>query len=295
MNKSLKRVIVSAMALSLLVPAVSAPKAEAAAKPKLSAKSVKVTVGATKKITVKKVKAKKIKKTTWSLPKKGKKIVSLSAKKKTGVTLKGKKAGKTTLTAKVKVGKKTYKLKTKITVVKKTAVITAKPTQGATKAPATTAPTKTPASTATATPTATPVATFRPLVTPNMTEVPKKSADSFATTKPAATINPATKVGYSVDFEDVLIGTRTEDAITGDGIKGVVLRGHDKAADGGVGTSKDYLDVVDGKDLPVEGNTTNVLHLHREDKTWQGPMMNITRSEERRVGKECRSRWSPYH
>ena len=61
MNKSLKRVIVSAMALSLLVPAVLAPKAEAAAKPKLSAKSVKVTVGAKKKVTVKKVKAKKIK------------------------------------------------------------------------------------------------------------------------------------------------------------------------------------------------------------------------------------------
>lgn len=54
MNKSLKRVIVSAMALSLLVPAVLAPKAEAAAKPKLSAKSVKVTVGAKKKVTVKK-------------------------------------------------------------------------------------------------------------------------------------------------------------------------------------------------------------------------------------------------
>lgn len=58
MNKSLKRVIVSAMALSLLVPAVSAPKAEAAAKPKLSAKSVKVTVGAKKKVTVKKSKSK---------------------------------------------------------------------------------------------------------------------------------------------------------------------------------------------------------------------------------------------
>ena len=70
MNKSLKRVIVSAMALSLLVPAVLAPKAEAAAKPKLSAKSVKVIVGAKKKVTVKKVKAKKIKKTTWSLPRK---------------------------------------------------------------------------------------------------------------------------------------------------------------------------------------------------------------------------------
>ena len=24
-------------------------------------------------------------------------------------------------------------------------------------------------------------------------------------------------------------------------------------------------------------------------------LLNITRSEERRVGKECRSRWSPYH
>ena len=81
------------------------------------------------------------------------------------------------MTAKVKVGKKTYKLKTKITVVKKTAVITAKPTQGATKTPATTAP----ANTATAVPTATPVATFRPLTTPNITEVPKKSADSGRT------------------------------------------------------------------------------------------------------------------
>src|SRR3712207_9210819 len=29
---------------------------------------------------------------------------------------------------------------------------------------------------------------------------------------------------------------------------------------------------------------------------WRGlPQSNIQRSEERRVGKECRSRWSPYH
>ena len=26
-----------------------------------------------------------------------------------------------------------------------------------------------------------------------------------------------------------------------------------------------------------------------------GSIYNIVRSEERRVGKECRSRWSPYH
>src|SRR5579859_5414564 len=28
---------------------------------------------------------------------------------------------------------------------------------------------------------------------------------------------------------------------------------------------------------------------------WRGPWAKMTRSEERRVGKECRSRWSPYH
>src|SRR3989441_10806712 len=28
---------------------------------------------------------------------------------------------------------------------------------------------------------------------------------------------------------------------------------------------------------------------------YQGELARVTRSEERRVGKECRSRWSPYH
>src|SRR3712207_9097847 len=28
---------------------------------------------------------------------------------------------------------------------------------------------------------------------------------------------------------------------------------------------------------------------------WRDHRINIIRSEERRVGKECRSRWSPYH
>ena len=27
----------------------------------------------------------------------------------------------------------------------------------------------------------------------------------------------------------------------------------------------------------------------------KGEFVNVKRSEERRVGKECRSRWSPYH
>ena len=38
-------------------------------------------------------------------------------------------------------------------------------------------------------------------------------------------------------------------------------------------------------------NTSQVITLH--DLTWWN--YPETRSEERRVGKECRSRWSPYH
>ena len=49
------------------------------------------------------------------------------------------------------------------------------------------------------------------------------------------------------------------------------------------------------------------LKRAREEKGWtqayvaelvdrdSRTIMNIERSEERRVGKECRSRWSPYH
>ena len=33
----------------------------------------------------------------------------------------------------------------------------------------------------------------------------------------------------------------------------------------------------------------------QDEHIWQCPVILTTRSEERRVGKECRSRWSPYH
>ena len=35
-----------------------------------------------------------------------------------------------------------------------------------------------------------------------------------------------------------------------------------------------------------------IFTLHTAHTTYQ---MQVDRSEERRVGKECRSRWSPYH
>src|SRR5574337_13102 len=48
--------------------------------------------------------------------------------------------------------------------------------------------------------------------------------------------------------------------------------------------------------LPRTGSITTFVHGTWAPKTgtswWQWPS---ARSEERRVGKECRSRWSPYH
>lgn len=65
--------------------------------------------------TIKITSKKRIKKTKWSLGKKDKKIISIRGKK-TSAVVKGKKTGKAVLTAKVTIGKKSYKLKTSIIV-----------------------------------------------------------------------------------------------------------------------------------------------------------------------------------
>lgn len=141
MKKSIKSVlakslaVVMAFSLAGIAPNTSS---EAAAKKPTLTKKVTVTVG--KKKTVKVTSKKKVKKTTWSLAKAGKKVVSLSKKKAKSVVVKGKKAGKATLTAKIKVGKKTYKKTCKITVKK------------ASKVTVTPVPAKTDAAKATATP-----------------------------------------------------------------------------------------------------------------------------------------------
>lgn len=170
MRRTAKSALVFALTAGMVLGSASVSDAKAK-KPKLSKTKVTVTVGKTKKITVKNAKPKK---TTWSLTKKGKKIVSLSKKKKASVVVKGKKAGKATLTAKIKVGKKTYKKTVKITVKKKAVVKTsATPNSTAgtnkpTATPTATNPggsnaTPTPTSTATATATATAAPTEDPL------------------------------------------------------------------------------------------------------------------------------------
>ena len=47
-----------------------------------------------------------------------------------------------------------------------------------------------------------------------------------------------------------------------------------------------------GTDEPVEDNDGGIIKLDVLDKEI---VIRMKRSEERRVGKECRSRWSPYH
>ena len=47
--------------------------------------------------------------------------------------------------------------------------------------------------------------------------------------------------------------------------------------------------------LAVLHGVGGVLLWFASTQTHFGPMYAILRSEERRVGKECRSRWSPYH
>ena len=48
----------------------------------------------------------------------------------------------------------------------------------------------------------------------------------------------------------------------------------------------------------IIGGSAHIINAHHLDQYYQvrdRPAPRLTRSEERRVGKECRSRWSPYH
>ncbi len=50
-----------------------------------------------------------------------------------------------------------------------------------------------------------------------------------------------------------------------------------------------------GRHLDLSSNTLTPLLKRLEQSGWVKRERQQSRSEERRVGKECRSRWSPYH
>ena len=111
MNKKTIAIAITAAMLVSLLP--SEPGAAAKKQKPTMPKQITVNVGKTK--TIKITSKKRIKKTKWSLGKKDKKIISIRGKK-TSVVVKGKKSGKAVLTARVTIGKKSYKLKTSIIV-----------------------------------------------------------------------------------------------------------------------------------------------------------------------------------
>ena len=48
-------------------------------------------------------------------------------------------------------------------------------------------------------------------------------------------------------------------------------------------------------ELFEEGSLNDILYTFVKEGASEFPLFEAERSEERRVGKECRSRWSPYH
>lgn len=115
MKKSVRKVLALVMAFAVFCSVGNAFDSEAASKPKLSKKTITLKKGKSVKVNVK---GKKITKTTWSI--KNKKIAKLTKKTKKSAKIKGLKVGTTYVIAKVKAGKKTYTLRSKVTVKKNT-------------------------------------------------------------------------------------------------------------------------------------------------------------------------------
>lgn len=161
------------LAAGMLVSQMSGVSADAKAKkPKLSRTKVSVTVGKTKRVTVKNAK-----KVTWKVTKKAAQIVKLTKKSKKGATIKGLKKGTAKISVQMKNGKKKVKktITVKVSSAKKVVVpaepakTTQKPANGSTNGP-----TKEPVKEPTATPTAT--STTEPSATPTATPTEEPSA-----------------------------------------------------------------------------------------------------------------------
>lgn len=112
----IKRQLAATLAMAMCVAMTGGmAEAAAAAKPKLSAKTLKVTAGSTKTLKVKKASGSKIK---WKSSKKS--IASVKTSGKYGAKVTGKAKGKAVISCTVKKGKKSYTLKCNVEVTKKT-------------------------------------------------------------------------------------------------------------------------------------------------------------------------------
>lgn len=257
------------MAMSLAFALIVTPLASeqnlvsvsAAKKIKLSAKKITIQKGKTKKVSVKNAKRKKIK---WTIKKKS--VASIKKSGNYAVKVKGKKKGKTTLTCKVKNGRKWKSLKCKITVSVKRSVLQT-PSSGSSseagqngkgqtgsadqaKPTVTASPTATAASDSTATATADSTATATTTSAPTTTATVTPVITPSATPANSATATPFVPSEYkSAGFES--------------GTDGFVSRGSAS------------LSVVEG------GHTGKALSVTGRTASWNGAAFDTTKTMEK--------------
>ncbi len=222
MRKNFKRVVSCVAALAVFAATFNVANVDAAKKPKLSKKSVKMSKGKSYKVKVQGVKA--VKKLTVKSSKK--KVATVKKNGKKAFTIKAKAVGSAKITAKVKVKKKTTKLTCKVTVINKksdsttdtsaTAASTAAASATAASAnasaaassAATTAPTaKASEAAPVSSPEATVEATTAPTAEPTEAPIlrPQVSVEPDATERPGLGVNEEL-VNLSFDFEDSSVG-----------------------------------------------------------------------------------------
>src|ERR1019366_7194150 len=120
----------------------------------------------------------------------------------------------------------------------------------------------------------------------------------------AATVNTVSGSGAEATCAGDLSGAASEAEATGAGDLSGAASGAEATGAGdlsdaaGEGTSRDAPDAVESGAFSEATDKDGVFG--REDAACTlclsfGPSTSCARSEERRVGKECRSRWSPYH
>ena len=95
--------------------------------------------------------------------------------------------------------------------------------------------------------------------------------------------------GKTKHIEDTDMQTISRQAIT---IRGFKMDSYEIEIDATIESGRKAVDLVlDKLDLAIE----QIKKLEGEKDNMKGRIDALKRSEERRVGKECRSRWSPYH
>ena len=115
-----------------------------------------------------------------------------------------------------------------------------------------------------------------------------------------APITPGTRFGDAL--ATAVLEHNTGNLWTGIKNKGCYFNGHEVSTTGKTKLGKDTIVMIDRGPCPKPEHSLRYFSL--EQKTGHGNfgcagihMAGVAsgRSEERRVGKECRSRWSPYH